>query len=185
MNNLSNEFEHLHYQSAKTKVFQCDKLIQKSLTKVAPKVPLYCFYLQSDNKKYLTKWSCGTFPATKDLWGCSLVSAFDVKSLRPKNKNHLTDLEPFLKPWHCLVCCTGYGGNDHIENIDNYVKRNFPVDNTVALELELSTPETFITEKPPQYVLSIVENENNDNIFTEDEDLRGVLIYTFDEEDEK
>ena len=32
INNLSNEFEHLHYQSAKTKVFQCDKLLQKSLT---------------------------------------------------------------------------------------------------------------------------------------------------------
>ncbi|MDI9312769.1 MAG: hypothetical protein QM535_21345 [Limnohabitans sp.] len=185
INNLSYEFEHLHYQSAKTKVFQCDKLLQKSLTKNAPKVPLYCFYIQSDDKKHLTKWTCGTFPATKDLWGCSLASAFSVKSLRAKASNHLTDLEPFLKPWHCLVCCTGYGGNDNIENIDNYVKENFPIDETITKELDLTTPETFITEKPPQYVLSIQENEKNDNIFTEDEDLRGVIIYTFDKEDQE
>ena len=75
--------------------------------------------------------------------------------------------------------------NDHIENINNYVKRNFLLDETMSKALDLSIPETFITEKPPQYVLSILDNENNDNIFTEDEDLRGVMIYTFDKEEHK
>ncbi len=184
INNLSEEFEHLHYQS-KTKVFQCDKLLQKALTKRTPKVPLYCFYIQTNNKKLLTKWTCGTFPPTLDLWGCSLTSAFVVKKLRTKFNNNLSHLEPYLKPWHCLVCCTGYGGDDPIENISNYVEANFEMDTVAAGELGLTIPETFITTNPPQYVLNILENENNDNIFTDDEDLRGVLIYTFDDEEAK
>lgn len=48
----------------------------------------------------------------------------------------------------------------------------------------LNIPATFITQQPPSYVLSILENEVNDNIMPIDADLEGVLIYTFDPEEE-
>jgi len=185
LNITSDEFEHLHYQSFKTKVFQCDKLIQKALIGPTPTIPLYCFYIQSDNQALLTKWHCQTFPDTRHLWGCSLTSAFNVRSLRVNATCHLSNLEPYLKPWHCLVCCKGYGGDSAINDISNYADVNYNLDNTVATELGLAIPDSFITNKPPQHVLATFENENNDNIFVDDPDLRGVLIYTFDKEDEK
>lgn len=172
----SSEFEHLHYQNKRTHIYQCDKLIQNALTRRNPKFPLYCFFIQTDNKTHLPNWSCRTYPYLKDLYGCSLTSAFSVKQLRATNSKHITNLQTDLRPWHCLVCCSGYGQGDFISNIQAYAKANFKLDSDIARELEVSIPDNFLTQKPPDYVLAILKNENSDNIKAPDEDIEGVII---------
>lgn len=178
INLQSDQFEHLHYQNPGTHIYQCDKLIQKALTRQHPKIPLFCFFIQTDNAAHLNNWTCQTVPYAKDFYGCSLTSAFTVKQLRATNGKHITDLQANIKPWHCLVCCSGYGKSDFISNIQEYVKANFNLDEDIANGLDVIIPEDFSTQKPPDYVLAILENENNDNIKAPDEDIGGVIVFT-------
>ena len=181
----TNEFKHLHYQSQTTQIYQCDKLIQNALTRNSPKIPLYCFYINTDNNNYLNNWSCHTVAQIKDYYGCSLTSAFKVRQLRASNSKHLTDLQSHLKPWHCLVCCSGYGKADFISNIQAYAKANLIPDNDIAKELGFSLPEEFITKEPPEYVLAILENKNNDDVLPPDDEIDGVIIILEKEEETK
>lgn len=179
INLLSNEFEHLHYQNPRTHIYQCDKLIQNALSHSTPKIPLYCFFIQTENQDYLNKWTCGTFPKDKKLYGCSLTSAFEVLKLRPTDSKHIIDLENSLKPWHCLVCCKGFGrSTDFITNIQAYAKENFVLDKDLAQNLNVEIPESFTTNEPPSYVLSILKYENNESIDAPDSEIDGVIIVT-------
>lgn len=182
----SNKFEHLHYCSeiedseGKTiKEYQCDKLIKNALVDSKshkPLIPLYCLFVQADNN--LHDWHCGTFPFVKDLYGCSLISAFQVQKYRNNNnaKKHLDDIKNNLKPWHCLVCCEGYGcENDLISNIQAYAKAQLiPQDNQDNNVQKI--PQSFITKNPPGYVLEMLENENNDNVQPPDKEIDGVIV---------
>jgi hypothetical protein len=178
INLQTDSFEHLHYQNPRTHIYQCDKLIQKALTRQHPKIPLYCFFIQTENSTHLNNWSCRTVPYLKDFYGCSLTSAFTVKQLRTTNSKHITHLQTNIKPWHCLVCCSGHGQSDFITNIQAYAKANFNLDKEIASGLNVVIPDDFSTQKPPDYVLAILENENNDNIIAPDEDIDGVMIFT-------
>lgn len=180
LNINSEEFEHLHYQNQRTGIYQCDKLIQNALTRTHPKIPLYCFYLQTDNPVRLNNWNCGSSTSTRDLWGCSLMSAFEVKRLRATNRIHLSDVENLMKPWHCLVCCSGYGRGNSLDNMSEYAKNNFPMDIDLVNDLDVTIPDNFITQKPPNYVTAILENENNKDVQPPDKDLDGVMVFTFD-----
>lgn len=185
LNITTEEFEHLHYQTPATGIYQCDKLIKNALTGANPKIPLYCLYIQTDNNQRLTNWTCGSFSPTRNLWGCSLLSAFDVKRLRATNQKHLSDIEDLMKPWHCLVCCSGYGrGRNKIYDINDYAMNNFSLDKEIAEELDVNIPDTFITQKPPSYVLSILQNDKNTEVQPPDKELDGVMIYTFKNEKE-
>lgn len=180
LNIKSEEFEHLHYKNPATGIYQCDKLIKNALTTKHPKIPLYCFYLQTYNPERLTNWSCGSFAPTNDLWGCSLLSAFEVKRLRVANHKHLSHVENLMKPWHCLVCCSGYGsGTNKILNIGEYAKNNFLMDKDLVSDLDVSIPDGFISQNPPSYVTAIFENESNIEVQPPDKELDGVMIYTF------
>jgi len=180
INIASNEFEHLHYKSPTTGTIQCDNLIKEALANPYPKIPLYCLYLQTDDTGELPQWNCPTVVPINYLWGCSLASAFSVKRLRAASEKHLTHLEPYLRMWHCLVCCTGHGGRNSIERINNYSSINFGIDSEAATELGLEVPDSFIIDTPPPYVLNILTNDNIGDILPPD-NLGGVLIYTFDD----
>lgn len=179
LNLNSEEFEHLHYQTPATGIYQCDKLIQNALTRNHPKIPLYCFYLQTDNMARLTNWSCGSFASNRDLWGCSLLSAFEVKRLRASNHKNLSHVENLMKPWHCLVCCSGFGdGQNKIFDISEYAKNNFPINKDLVTDLDVLIPDSFITQKPPRYVTAILEN--NKEVQPPDKELDGIIIFTLD-----
>lgn len=182
INILTDKFEHLHYQTLSTKEYQCDKLIKNALSNPNPRIPLYCLYLQTNDSTCLTKWNCGTLLPLKDLFGCSLVSAFTIKKLRGSTKSSLKDIESYLKPWHCLVCCTNYGKRDFVENIQAYAMNNFEFNNDLVSNLNVSIPEEFVTNKPPPYVLEILKNPTNENIEPPDGDINGVIIYKEDGE---
>lgn len=180
LNIYSDRFEHLHYRTASTGDFQSDKLIRRALTASPPLIPLYCLYLQTDNPVRIHHWACRSFAPTKDLLGCSLLGAFDVRRLRATNIDHLSDVEQLIKPWHCLVCCSAFGKGNSINNIDGYVKSNFKMDNDLVKDLEITIPASFVTQKPPSYVTTIVQNENYKEILPPDKDLDGIMIYTFE-----
>jgi len=178
INILSNEFEHIHYKTPSTGVYQCDKLIKTALTGPNPRIPLYCLFLQTNDKRYLNTWNCRTVPHIKDLYGCSLTSAFLIRNFRASKKKHLSDLENYMRPWHCLVCCKDHGNRDFIRNIESYAKTVFKLDPEIAKDLDINIPNSFISQNPPFYVTSILENENNDIIDSPDENLRGVVVIT-------
>lgn len=181
INLQSNKFDHLHYYKTDrngARTYQCDKLIQNALTSKNPKIPIYCFFIQTDIDSYLNNLTCQTIPFVKDLYGCSVTSAFNVKQLRATNSKHLTDLQKDLRPWHCLVCCSGFGDGDFISNIKAYVKTNFKFDKNVAKELKVSIPEDFSTQEPPDYVLAILENDSSESIKAPDKEIDGVIIIT-------
>ena len=152
-----------------------DLLIQNALKKGQPLIPLYCLFIQTDDKNYFNHYTALS-SSEKSLYGCSLTSAFTVKQLRAKKKKHLSDLEAHLIPWHWLVCYKRYSGSDFLSNIQDYAKQYFNLDKGIAKELGVNIPEDFITRKPPQYVISILENEDNDNVEAPDKEIDGVII---------
>lgn len=176
LNIQTNEFEHLHYKSLATGVYQSDKLIRNALSGSIPRIPIYCLFLQTNEENVLNKWNCGTFNQLKKLYGCSLISAFTVKQLRVNKEKHLIDIESYLKPWHCLVCCRGYGKSDFISNIEAYALNSFSLRDDNINSSDFDIPEKFITDKPPNYVLELLENRKDGDVKLPDNELYGVTL---------
>lgn len=179
INNKSNEFEHLHYKGKKAVAYQCDTLIHNALSTSPPKIPLYTLFLSTGDKFLLKTWFCNTFKLDRKFWGCSLINAFDVYKLSSSKIKHLRHLDKLIRPWHCLVCCSGYKGNDKIQKMENYAKANFPLDSNIVKELNIDIPESFITKNPPSYVVSLFKNEDTE-IQPPDENLGGILIISLE-----
>lgn len=172
------EYEHLHYRKKASSQYQCDKLILNSMTGRHPKIPIYCLYSYWENNAVPNHWTCGTYPMIRDLYGCSLISAFTIRQLRQLNRKHLQDLYRQLRPWHCLVCCSGFGNGQWTSNIESYAKNSFDLqqnDNDND-KLDIDIPENFVTKEPPNYVVNIFENEFSEDIEPPDKDIDGVLI---------
>ena len=41
---------------------------------------------------------------------------------KPVQQNNLFHLLPYLHPWHCLVCCNGFGGDGFPERVLSYFR---------------------------------------------------------------
>lgn len=182
LNIRTNEFEHLHYKNHTTGLYQCDKLINNAFQDNIFRFPLYCLFIQTGDKNLLTRKVCKTFKLQRNLYGCSLISAYKVKQLRFKNYKKLSDLENYIYPWHCLVCCKGYGKSDFISNIRSYVLNTFTFQENEDKIFEFNIPDNLITVKPPEYVYQLFENKSNENNAKFDEDLAGVTLIIEEEE---
>lgn len=91
-------FEHLHYQG-KDSISQSEKLIfQAMLPGEIPRIPIYCLYMSSD------KLDDKSLIDEKNLYGCSLLSAYVVAKLRSSKINDIKSLQDYLIPRHLLVC---------------------------------------------------------------------------------
>jgi hypothetical protein len=176
LNIVTGDFDHLHYQTPSTKTYQCDKLITNALSGRTPSIPLYCFYIQTNDSALLSRWRCGSMPYMKDLYGCSLTSAFTVKKLRTKSVRHITDIQDYLKPWHCLVCCRNFGTGDLVSHIEAYAKANFDLDQELVSDSDLPVPDVFSLNTPPAYVTAILENQASE-LSPPDDDLGGIVVY--------
>lgn len=168
-------FHHLHYRTSQSS-YQSDTLIAHALCSQHPTIPLYCFYLHTYNNAYLAAWHCGTLPSLKHLYGCSLASAWAVQKLRRPLRNHLADVQDFLRPWHCMACCTNYGPGDLAINIDQYARAHFGLNELSQLDLSSGFRDSFVTDSAPPHVRAIFENEMQE-IEPPDEDIRGVVIF--------
>lgn len=139
-------------------------------------MPLYCCFIHTADKTSLVNWECPAVPENKELWGCSIINAFTVRMLRTLNIKHLSELEPYLRPWHCLVCCRLYGGLDNIERIENYLFGTLRRDQNALSDFNINAPDSLITQSPPEYVLDILENETNAEIQPPDDDVAGIAL---------
>lgn len=182
INIKTDSFEHLHYKKGKR--YQSKKLIVEALKGKPPKIPLYALYAQWVDKTIPESWTCRSFPKYIDLYGCSLIGAFNVYKRRLTDERDLKSLISDMRPWHCLVCCKGFNPNGElIESIESYSRRNFHQNlNEFTKELKVKIPETFKTESPPDYVTRLLNSKSTIENANVPKNLDGLLIYLDDEE---
>lgn len=187
----SSTYEHLHYRGKKSPLYQSDLLIRSAISHPIRTIPLYCLYTFWSDPAIAFSWPCGSFPDDERSFGCSLASAFAVRRLRLRRKtNDLKSLLPTMNPWHCLVCCEGFGGNDLPNRAWSYWRnkilraeemrfRDGPerlgqdslegLSNLVEAYREIQPVDT-----PPAYVMRLLENQE---IEVADPELRYVTIF--------
>ncbi|WP_322111941.1 DUF6615 family protein [Aerosakkonema funiforme] len=188
----TNSFKHLHYQKDKYSPFQCDTLIQNALQKPPARIPLYCLYSNWNTFQQLP-WKCATYYPVEESYGCSILSAFAVRYLRSikgRKATHFRNLLSYVSPWHCLVCCRGYGKGDLPSRVFRYW-REFILEVEEAIFEELTPSvrrelngeldgyrqiynEIELTEEPPSYVRSLLNNELEEQ---PDPNLRTLTIF--------
>ncbi|GHT09631.1 hypothetical protein FACS1894170_00460 [Planctomycetales bacterium] len=82
------------------------------------------------------------------------------------SKKHLTDLLSHIIPWHCLVCCRGFGGDDLPTRVNNTVKSLLEGEGGAGGEL-------YYEQNIPQYVQQLISNGLSE---PPDDDLRTITI---------
>lgn len=194
----SDKFPHLHYRNRRNKKasFQSDALIKSSLDNTVKRIPLYCLYSHWNGtslqlsvlESILRPYTC--FLSVRESFGCSLVSAFIVRRLRfCSDSNSLPSLFKFMLPWHCLVCCRGFGGQDLPERALYYWRRAILESERHASEILHVQPhdrqqyrqskyyrnykDIALTERPPEYVTQLLEGVISE---PPDRSLRTVMI---------
>ncbi len=163
---IGNEFKHLHYRNGRA--YQATRL--QSTCKRLGLIPLYCVYIHSNTGNEFS-YQCGSFANVKESFGCSLVSLGVINRLRRTGRRRrLSDLAPFCVPWHCLVCCGGYGGNTLPERGWKLLQAVLEIQPARQPE---STQQVGIRRAPPQYVRHLLERPLSE---TPDPALRGIVI---------
>ncbi|MGF7078912.1 DUF6615 family protein [Mucilaginibacter sp. UYCu711] len=155
-------FEQLYYRKDKSSISQCDKLIAEAKAdKSNPCIPLYVLYLHSeDYPKYLT-----------NDYGCSLISAYSVRSAKGVKTTALADWKDDLIPWHELICPKLGAGRSWVGSMRRFL------DKAVAPPKEKSVG-SFITDQPPVYVYQglnsdygLIQSDNNSH------NIAGAVIF--------
>jgi hypothetical protein len=172
----TNKFEHLHYRNGRA--YQASKL-QNTCGRLGL-VPLYCLYMQSDKDNQLPD-RCGSFAHAKESFGCSLVSLAVVNKLRRAgSRRGLIDLAPACVPWHCLVCCEGYGGNSLPERGWELLQAVLEI--RPSRQISENTPQVGIRPEPPLYVRRLLDQPLSE---PPDSALRGIVVVKETESNER
>lgn len=171
----SNTFAHLHYRSGKSKTYQATKL-KREATKDGL-IPLYCLYLHESPSSPLSRKRCRTFGHTTESYGCSLVPLAHIEFLQKRGEiNDLNSVINGAHPWHCLVCCSGYGGHTLPERACNFLNTGMDIPiprKSTKREKEIGRLVTGLRDQPPQYVRSIVAGQPPDET---PKSMRGVIV---------
>lgn len=167
----SDKFEHLFYKKGKTS--QSTKLINNA--KKNNCIPLYCCYAHWPNNSVTPQWKCQSFKFSKKSYGCSLLPIKDYLTLCKNKKNEQKSVIPVAFPWHCLVCCTGFGGTDLPTRSFNFYSCGLDNDmdsqRITAFDISKELPDI-----PPRHVELALSANNVDKLERPDEDLRGITI---------
>lgn len=167
----SDTFPHLHYASGNPKTYQLHRLQSESAK--TGMVPLYCFYTLLTTGRVAHKHSCHSYPFAPEFWGCSIAPAQHVAKLQAKNRtNDLCSVISGAAPWHCLVCCQGYGGNDLPQRAWAYLQREFGI-SEVGADAPHEGGAVGPRARPPQYVYSVMEGQQPEEAPSH---VRGILI---------
>ncbi|MVN92678.1 hypothetical protein GO816_16195 [Mucilaginibacter sp. HME9299] len=159
------KFKHLHYQNP-TSIPQSEKLIiQAECDKYYPLTPIYCFYLSTD------KMDESAMYHPLKTYGCSLMNAYDVRTLRAGKICHVSELQEYLMPWHELVC---HGSNETLLERVKYVAGSF-FKNPKKLKSEFDGT----LSSPPDYIRHL-QRAIGDNVHFDyvPQSLAGVMIVT-------
>jgi hypothetical protein len=169
LHTASSRFKQLHYVTS-SKGPQISLLESDAASNGA--IPLYCLYLEFDSRLSgvtASPWPCPTFAHAPDLWGCALCSTSNIRKL--KSRDGLADVLPFANPWHCLVCCSGYGG-------DSLPARAAGLLTRTQLIGEASGRQLKTREQLPEYVRRLAEEggASIEDLQTQDERLGRVTL---------
>lgn len=171
----SNTFPHLHYKSGQSKVYQATKLKRECATDGL--IPLYCLYLHYQPTSFRPGIRCGTFGYTAETYGCSLVPLAHIESLQKDGeKNDLKSVVNGAYPWHCLVCCSGYGGGTLPERALALLTFGMGVAiprEDVRRDNEVERQLIGIHAQPPHYVRAITAGQQPDSV---PKATRGVVV---------
>ncbi|WP_156374549.1 DUF6615 family protein [Pseudorhodoferax sp. Leaf274] len=182
LNLKPNEYSHLHHKVGKArKTYQLANLKRESAK--AGMVPLYCFYSYGQIKSA----ACGSFGHAAEAFGCSLASLAAVESLQAAgHKKGFDEVMEKASPWHCLVCCAGFGQGDLPTRAWRFLQGSLgikapkprkPRQSNVDGVYSNSLPKPAMgpRSRPPSYVRAIVGGEpvHPDQV---PKDLAGVLV---------
>jgi len=164
---VSNRYEALHYKS------QTSVLISDAAKNGL--YPLYCFYSQWPLATAIHPKQCGTFPNAPESYGCSLVDAHTISSIKASpNSDSLVSIMAVAYTWSCLVCCNGgqVGAPDsdlpgRVRGFLDGVMQSSGAPNT--------TDVPNVISRPPSYVIATMQNEG-DFVDPQDENLAGVMV---------
>jgi hypothetical protein len=166
----SNTYRHLHYASGKPPASQVSRLISDAA--VLGLTPIYCFYLRlSSGDSISPAERCRSLAYAPEHFGCSVAPAAHVMSLQVSG-NHC-DLSSVLSgslPWHCLVCCSGYGGSDLPSRAEAFLNRRTPDGESPSIADRRATRR----DRPPPHVSAAMDGQASD--FGDDPNLRGVVV---------
>jgi hypothetical protein len=165
----TNEFKHLHYK--KGKIYQSNKL--KSRCAAAGLIPLYCIYVHFEgNPRFGMR--CPSFPPANESYGCSITPISTIDLLRNNGlRKNLGDIGQYCLPWHCLVCCKGYGGTSLPDRAWSFLIGAFGIEpNPNPLN---DVPVAGPRNAPPDYVVRLLGNEQ---IEPPDDGIKHITVIT-------
>jgi hypothetical protein len=87
---------------------QADQLIEAAADQAVPLYPVYCFYNANCQVGSVPKCAGAS---GRRVFGCSLASAPQVRSLVARGARTYGEFAPYTQPWSCLFCEQGEGGS--------------------------------------------------------------------------
>ena len=176
----SDTFAHLHYRSGKGKAYQSGKLKRASAREGL--IPLYCFYTHKPQGIRVRRRLCHSFTSAEEAYGCAIAPLSHIESLQQGgNINDFASVMEEALPWHCLVCCAGYGGADLPSRAWSLLKNEFGLKEPRRRDPSDNRPRQVIGPRvrPPQHVISTIEGNEPDS---PPDGVRGVLVIVGNED---
>ncbi len=172
----SDTFAHLHYKSGKSKVYQLTKLKREAAKEGL--VPLYCIYSHEATTPRVSPRRCGSFAQASEAYGCALATLAHIEELQVAGeKRDYADVLRGALPWHCLVCCSGYGGDDLPSRAWSLLQGGMDVKSArlrrASAEAVGRAPLIGIRSGAPEYVCAVIEGRAED---TSPKKVGGVLV---------
>lgn len=173
----TNKFPHLHYQSGDPKTYQLAKL--KAQAANDGLIPLYCFFTHALSLDPVLHAACKTHPPTLEYYGCALTSLEHVEGLQIGGDIHdYSSVMIAAVPWHCLVCCSGYGQGDLPTRALAFLRNQ--MNTGTSTEDHAPRPMPALRTEPPAHVKGVLHGEGPESI---DSDTQGVVILAPSAED--
>ncbi len=145
-------FNQLYYHKDKSSLSQCDKLILKAKSDpLHPLLPFYILYLEDP---YLPDLINHPSISDRRIFGCSVVSAYHIRNLKPIISNSLADWQSKLVPWSTLVCDSRKRGFMDTQSMLEDIQERFAFPQAASY-----------LQSPPEYVRQLIESDGQlDNI---------------------
>lgn len=139
---------------------QIDLLINHSMSRYPPKIPIYTFYNYWDVRKYVPPWLCCSYPRSYDMLGCGLSDAHPVRAMLNRGTKDLRRIAGIMYPWSCLICCHQNSPRRRDRLLPS---RSFDFLASMSQKLPQEPDrkpydkQRFIVEEAPYYVYRIME----------------------------
>lgn len=172
----TNKFEHLHYKPGRSKKTYQLAIFKRECNEHGL-IPLYCFYLHTQPTYIFNLKHCRTFLHINESYGCSLATLSHIESLQKNGeRKELSAVLQKAYPWHCLVCCSGYGGATLPERAWAFLTSH--MDLTIPRKkqekADIGEQQVIgIRNSPPKYVSDILDGKSIDEIPST---AKGIII---------